>query len=66
MRITLNGKEQVLTEGVTLAQLISLKNINPQTIIVEHNGRLVKSEAWPDIRLQENDRLEILRLVGGG
>ncbi|MDF9407397.1 MAG: bifunctional sulfur carrier protein/thiazole synthase protein [Pelotomaculum sp. PtaB.Bin013] len=66
MKIILNGKEDILPEGITVAGLISLKKINPDTIIVEYNYELVKSELWPDIFLKENDRLEILRLVGGG
>lgn len=66
MKIILNGKDVILSEGVTVAGLISLKKINPDTIIVEYNYELVKSESWPDIFLKENDRLEILRLVGGG
>jgi len=66
MKIVLNGKDEILTEGMTVAGLISLKGINPDTVIVEHNYELVKSESWPDIILKENDRLEILRLVGGG
>jgi len=66
VRITLNGKDEILPEGITVAQLISLKKINPDTIIVEYNYELVKSESWPNIMLKEDDRLEILRLVGGG
>lgn len=66
MKITLNGRDEVVPEGVTLAGLISYKGINPQSVIVEHNHKLVKSEEWEGIVLSESDRLEILRLVGGG
>jgi len=66
MRIILNGKDEILPEGTTVAALISLKKINPETIIVEYNCELVKSEAWPNVLLKDNDRLEILRMVGGG
>lgn len=66
MKITLNGRGEVLPEGVTLAGLIFFKGINPQSVIVEHNNKLVKSEEWDGIVLSESDRLEILRLVGGG
>lgn len=66
MKIILNGKEEVLKEGTTVAELIVLKRLNPDTIIVEHNHDLVKKENLADIFLKENDRLEILRFVGGG
>ena len=66
MKIILNGKEEVLKEGTTVAELISLKGLNPDTVIVERNHELVKKENLAGIFLQENDRLEILRFVGGG
>ncbi|OPY58902.1 MAG: Sulfur carrier protein ThiS [Pelotomaculum sp. PtaU1.Bin035] len=66
MRITLNGKETGLPEGVTVAGLIALKKLNPKTVIVEYNHELVKEETWADIVIKENDKLEVLRFVGGG
>jgi len=66
MKIILNGKEDFLPEGITLAELISLKGLSPGTVIVEYNYEVVKAEAWADIILKDNDRLEILRFVGGG
>lgn len=66
MRITLNGKDEILSEGMSVAELISFKKFNQSAIIVEYNYALVKSESWADTFLKENDRLEILRLVGGG
>ncbi len=66
MKITLNGREENLGEGTTLAGLIAMKGLDPDTVIVEHNYELVKKEAWSGILLKENDRIEILRFVGGG
>jgi len=66
MKIILNGKENFLPEGITVAELISLKGLNPGTIVVEYNYEVVKAETWADIVLKDNDRIEILRFVGGG
>jgi len=66
LKITLNGKELTLPNGITIAELISQKQLKPETVIVEHNSELVKKETWAGIVLKENDRLEILRFVGGG
>lgn len=66
MKITLNGREEALSEGTTVAGLIAMKGLNPDTVIVEYNYEVVKKEAWSGIVLKENDRLEILRFVGGG
>jgi len=64
--VLLNGRESDLPEGMTVADLIAQKNLRPGTLLVELNGELVKQDAWPDIVLKEEDRLEILRFVGGG
>ncbi|BAF58820.1 MAG: sulfur carrier protein ThiS [Pelotomaculum sp.] len=66
MKIILNGREEVLEEGMTVAGLVALKGVNPDAVIVEYNYSLVKKEDWAGITLKENDRLEILRFVGGG
>lgn len=66
LKVRLNGKEEDLKEATTLAELIALKKLNPETIIVEHNHDLVGKEAWDGLVLKENDKIEILRFVGGG
>ena len=66
LKIILNGKQEVLKEGTTVAELIVLKGLNPDTIVVEYNHELVKKENLAGTFLKENDRLEILRFVGGG
>ena len=66
MKITVNGKKEIIEEGATVAGLIALKGLKPDTVIVEYNHDLIKKDDWSNIALKENDRLEILRFVGGG
>lgn len=66
MKIILNGREEIIPPGTTLEGLISLRGLIPDNIIVEYNRALVKKETWPGIVLKENDRLEIIKFVGGG
>lgn len=66
LKVFVNGKEEHLEEGVTLAGFVASKTLSPETIIVEYNYCVVKKEEWIGIVLKENDRLEILRFVGGG
>lgn len=66
MKISLNGKEENLREGTTVAGLINLKGLNPDSVIVEYNHELAGKETWVDLVLLEGDRLEILKFVGGG
>lgn len=66
VKVLLNGRECELPGETSLQQLIEQKGYNPATIIVELNYNLVKREQWGEVVLQENDRIEVLRFVGGG
>ena len=66
MKIFVNGKEEIIEESVTVAGLIALKKLQPNALLVEYNYELIKKENWDHTALKENDRLEILRFVGGG
>jgi thiamine biosynthesis protein ThiS len=48
-----------------LALLESLE-LDPSRVAVELDGRIVKKEEWPQTRLHEGARLEIVQFVGGG
>lgn len=66
MKITLNGKEEIVRDGTTLGELISFKQLNSNGIIVVYNYQPVKKESWQDTVLKENDSIELLKFVGGG
>jgi sulfur carrier protein len=66
LKIILNGKDEIIEDDATIASLVLLKGLNPNTVIVEYNYDLIRREDWHDIALKENDRLEILKFVGGG
>lgn len=63
-----NGKE-VQLEGLqieTLEQLIAHYGLKIQTVAVEMNGTIPARDSWSGIVLEESDRIEIIRFVGGG
>lgn len=66
MNIYLNGKATDVPNGLTIAELVAQRMLNPETIIVEYNYDFVKREYWKGTVLKENDRVEILRFVEGG
>ena len=66
MEIQLNGKWATVASGITVGDLIRTKDLDPATVVVEHNLAIVASTDWDRITLKGNDTLEILRFVGGG
>lgn len=66
MIITVNGQEEEIRENTTLMEYILDKGLEPGTIIVEYNRQVVKQDSYSNIRINESDKIEVLRLVGGG
>ena len=66
MKIICNGKEQDVSEGIKLAELIRNLELNPDTVVAECNGAIVRREEYEAYVLPENGRLELIRFVGGG
>ena len=66
MDIQLNGQTTPVAAGITIGDLIRGKDLDPDTVVVEHNLTIVPSADLDQITLKQNDALEILRFVGGG
>ncbi len=64
--ITLNGEQQSLPDGLTVAGLLGHLELRPEHVAVERNRELVPRARQVDARLEEGDSLEIVTLVGGG
>jgi len=66
LKVVVNGKEENVAAGTTVAGLVAARGLRPDTVIIEYNYGIVKKAEWDGIVLKENDRVEILRFVGGG
>lgn len=68
MKITLNGEERELEGHQTVAELV--ESFGPQNngrgVAVAVNGEVVTRGRWSTTTLADEDRVEILRAVGGG
>jgi sulfur carrier protein len=61
-----NGKQVDLNKMQTITEyLISLK-INPNTVTIEWNGEILDRVRWSKTSLNSNDKIEIIKFVGGG
>lgn len=67
MKITirLNGQD-VRQETCTLAELVAAKGLTADSLVIEHNGRIIPQHDWSSIALRPDDVLELLNFVGGG
>lgn len=62
-----NGNEERLPKvGMTLDAFLKHKGLQAGSVVVERNGEVVERSRFGGLALEEADRLEILRFVGGG
>ena len=64
--LQINGKNVELERPVPLVLYIEGLGINPRTVAVEHNGEIIQRAQFASVVLHEGDRVEIVRMVGGG
>jgi sulfur carrier protein len=66
VRASINGEEQELPEGLTIAQLLAQIDAPARGIAVAKNDRVVRRSTFEQERVQEGDRIEIIKAVAGG
>jgi len=66
MRVIINGNEETIEAGITLAELLRRRNAEPKRVAVEVNRELVVRGEHDRTVIREGDRIEIVTFVGGG
>jgi sulfur carrier protein len=66
IEIRLNGQPRSLKPGTLLPQLLEELGLKDLPLLVERNGQALLASEHAACRLQEGDRLELVRIVAGG
>ena len=66
MKITLNDKTMMLTEGITLAELLLELDQNKPGVAVALNQSVVARGQWSEQILNENDKITLFHAIAGG
>ena len=66
MKIIVNGKEKNLDNAMTIAHLLADMGLADKRVAVEINLEVIPRSRYPQYQLQDNDRVEIVRAIGGG
>ncbi|HSS27498.1 MAG TPA: sulfur carrier protein ThiS [Usitatibacter sp.] len=64
--VTLNGVHREFQNPVTFTQLVDELALAGRRIAVERNGEIVPRSSFPEARLADGDRIEVVVAVGGG
>ena len=63
---SLNGDSYYTTKNITLFDLIKYFNYNDSLLVIELNQLICKKKKWGETLIKDNDRIEIVTIVGGG
>jgi sulfur carrier protein len=64
--VSVNGRDQAVEDGETVAGLLESLGLGARYALVERNGEPVERARYPEVRLEDGDRLVVARPVAGG
>ena len=64
--VVVNGREQELEAGETVARLLDRLGLEGSYALVERNGEPVERARYGEVELASGDRLVVARPVSGG
>lgn len=66
MRVTINGKDETIEDGITVAAYLQHAGLGATPCAVEINKRLIPKREHENATIEEGDTIEVVTLVGGG
>jgi len=64
--VVINGEQRTVTPGATLLELLKELELDPRTVVVEHNRKIVRRPALNGVTVASGDAIEVVHFVGGG
>jgi len=68
-KLKINGAEKQFPEGglpATIADLLEHLNVSAATVVAEVDGRIIERDSFGETRLRPGQKIELIRLMGGG
>ena len=65
MEIKINGEILTLSPS-TLMDLVRHRGLDPGSVVMEHNLKVIDQAAWATTQINHGDTIELLSFVGGG
>jgi sulfur carrier protein len=66
LTIELNGEARTIPEQHTLQELVASLELPPQALAVAVNRSVVPRQQWQGLLLKAQDKIDIVRAIGGG
>ena len=62
----LNGETYYVQKNINIFDLITYFNYSTTLLVLEYNKSICDKRNWKDIFIQNNDKIEVVTIVGGG
>lgn len=61
-----NSQSYVINQKINLLELLIYFNYNLSMLVIEYNNFICHQKYWKNIYITNNDKIEIITIVGGG
>ena len=62
----LNGQQYYTKQNINLSDLINYFSYKDSLLVLEYNNSICNKKNWKKIFIKNNDKIEIVTIVGGG
>jgi thiamine biosynthesis protein ThiS len=66
MEVKINGEKRSFDTPLTVSGLLDSLGVNPQSVVVERNLKIVTRGKMDQESIEDGDSVEIIKLVSGG
>jgi len=63
---SLNGQSYYVNQNISLLDLITYFNYNDSLLVLELNNLICNKKNWQNTFIKNEDKIEIVTIVGGG
>lgn len=62
----LNGQKYCTSSNRTIFEIVNYFNYNTSLLVLEYNNLICDKKNWNKFYIKNNDKIEIVTIVGGG
>jgi len=66
LSLKINGRDREIERPMTVQEFLAANDMVLPFMAVARNGEVLHKHEYPKVLLEDGDRLEVVRMVGGG
>ncbi len=66
IKVSINDEEKIFPDMTTIDVMLNDMNLGEKTVVVVINDEIVEHKQYAETVLKDGDRIDLVRIVGGG